>query len=390
MQKQTAALPRPDDASYEHSKQVADHICAKIKGAARKCIPFDAFMHEALYAPGLGYYVSGNTKFGAAGDFITAPLVSSLFGQTLAQQFVELQDEITNASILELGAGTGKLATDILQTLAKQKTLPKAYLILEVSAELKQRQKSLIETLCPELLSIVQWIKALPDVFEGLIVANEVLDAMPCKRFQIQAGQAKEYYVGIDDTQNEFVWCLQNADTDVKKAIEALEICARENYSSEINFYHSGFIRSLNDCLKQGLILLIDYGYPSAEYYHPERNQGTLKCFFRHHQHNNPLILTGIQDITAHVNFTAIAQVASECELEIEGYLTQGAYLLNLGIEKAVHCIDNEVDFINAVQKMKTLTLPNEMGELFKVMALSRNLTTYFKGFENFNRLHTL
>jgi SAM-dependent MidA family methyltransferase len=386
----TSTLPTPDLASQAHMEKVKIHLQNLILKQQR--LSFCQFMQAVLYAPGLGYYCAGNQKFGVEGDFVTAPEISSLFGKCLALQCAEVLKEIEESSILEFGAGTGKLALDVMRQLEKLSCLPEHYYILEISAELKQRQQQFLKAQLPQLYDSFIWLERMPQNFNGIMLANEVLDAMPCHRFVIKNHKPYEYFVKLES--DGFVWDLAPASKELDMAVKQLAIDLPNGYTSEINMFHRPWIKTLSDSLSRGMILLIDYGYPRSEYYHPQRSQGTLKCFFRHHQHEDPLIAVGIQDITAHVDFTGIAEAAVDCNLEIEGFINQGAFLLNCGIEKLLNFTANtmsdEVEQVNLIQQVKKLTLPTEMGELFKVMALSRKIDTTLCGFQTLDRLHQL
>lgn len=388
MPKETVTLPLPDELSRAHLRKVEAYLKNRILKSSEENINFAEFMKIALYEPGLGYYSSGNQKFGRHGDFVTAPEISNLFGMTLALQFKDILKTSPDFGILEFGAGTGKLALDIIKQLAHLDCLPKHYYILEISPELRQRQQYYLQKESPELFHYFTWITALPQTFKGIILANEVLDAMPCHRFSYSNGKFYEYFIEVLDDQ--FSWRLKPASGELQKVLNQLGISFSEKYSSEINLMHKPWINALSACLMQGVIFLIDYGYPRKEYYHPQRNHGTLRCFFRHHQHENPLILTGIQDITSHVDFTAIAEAAIDANLKMEGYTSQSFFLLNCGITDLLNQAPNEKTRINWIQQLKQLTLPHEMGELFKVMALSRNISMPLQGFHQFDRLQTL
>lgn len=390
MPKHTSSLPIPDHYSQEHADLVLQYLRKQIAAAPTKRLNFAEYMQDVLYAPGLGYYAVGNRKFGKEGDFITAPEVSPLFSQCIALQVKQIFDAVADPVLLEFGAGSGKMALDIMQALAEMNTLPKAYYILEVSAELKLRQQQFLQQHAPNLYPYFKWLTSLPaKPFNGVILANEVLDAMPFQRFQINNHQIQEWYV-IDNGRS-LDWLLAEPSTEnLKKNVLALNLQSDIPYTSEMNLLQSGWIQSLSDCLQQGLILLFDYGYPEAEYYHAGRTNGTMKCFFRYHQHEDPLILPGIQDITAHVNFTAIARAASAADLDVADYTTQGCFLLNCGIEKLVAASADKVATVNAAQQLKKLTLPTEMGELFKVIGLSRRIDLELLGFTNFSRLRYL
>lgn len=381
-------LPIPVTAAKSQCEKVSQYIRDEITSEGP--IPFSRFMHLALYTPGLGYYSAGSQKFGEAGDFVTAPEISSLFSRCLARQCQAILSEMGEGNILELGAGSGVMALHLLEELQKQDCLPKQYYILEVSAELKDRQQSLFKNTQPSLLDRITWLDRLPSTpFQGIILGNEVIDAMPVSRFIFSEG-LKEFYVDYDKNKNEFFWQLGNPSEDLISKVNALDIAFPENYESEINLSLESWLRALNECLEKGAMLFIDYGYPRREYYHPDRSMGTLMCYFRHRRHSNPLIYPGIQDITAHVDFTAIAEAASHHQLNVAGFTHQASFLMNCGITDYLNDIDNDIEHFQLTQQIKKLVMPNEMGELFKVIALTKNHETTLLGFTHNNQLARL
>lgn len=376
-----ATLPEPSPSAIAHSQLLTEMIQHKIAEAGGM-LSFVEFMSLALYAPGLGYYNVGTRKFGAEGDFVTAPELSPLFSQCLAQQCQQVIKELAGGNILELGAGSGVMARDILQELARLSALPETYFILEPSAELRQRQQLFLKEQLPtELFARVNWLMRLPtSPFNGVILANEVLDAMPVHRFQVMEQTVAEYYVIHEGTQ--FKWHIAPThNAMLRVSIDHLALST--GYTSEINLILPAWIHSLADILSTGMILLIDYGFPRVEYYHPQRTQGTLMCHYRHQAHTNPLILVGLQDITAHVDFTAIAKSAIKAGLRIAGYTNQANFLLACGlIERLANYNTSDIKtYLSYAQQVKTLILPSEMGELFKVMALTRALEMPLLGF---------
>jgi len=344
-------------------------------------------MEQALYAPGLGYYSAGIRKLGADGDFITAPEISPLFSQCLARQCQQILAALDdNRIILEFGAGSGIMAADILKELEHLDCLPSQYLILEISADLQQRQRETLQAQVPQLLERVQWLERLPtEPLHGVILANEVLDAMPVRRFRLDEQGVSEFYVSLGDaSETPFVWrLLPTRDDALRAAVENLRPTLAAGYVSEMNLALPAWIQSVADILASGMVLLIDYGFPSREYYHPQRDQGTLMCHYRHHAHSEPLILVGLQDITAHVNFTAVAQAAHAAGLQVSGYTHQAQFLLATGLHELLSILDfnDNKNYLQQTQQAKTLILPSEMGELFKVMALTRNLDISLLGF---------
>lgn len=371
-------LPAPDQLAMEHSNQLMQILRNHIKQAGGK-ISFEQWMQIALYEPGYGYYSAGNTKFNRAGDFITAPETSYLFGATLANQIIQILDLSNSNTILEFGAGTGALAKSIIQRLnSLGKTVN--YQILELSADLRTRQAQTLAGFGSQ----VRWLDQLPDAFTGCVIANEVLDAMPVNLFQI-AANGDINILGVclspQDHSPGFAWTYMDHQEHLVETIKS-RIADLNNYQSEINLQAEAWINQMGKWLKRGAAILIDYGFPQHEYYHPQRSQGSLMCHFRHHAHDQPLVLAGIQDITAHIDFTAMADAALEANLEVMGYTSQARFLLNCGLTDLL-----AVDFDNAAERARQLTNINtliseaEMGELFKVMVLGKNIDPPLTGF---------
>lgn len=333
-------------------------------------IPFSRYMELALYARGLGYYAGGSAKLGKDGDFTTAPEITPLFGATLALFAAEL---LTGQPLrlLEFGAGTGKLAADLLHALAQRGVAVASYQIVELSAELRARQQQALAGY-PQ----VQWLDAPPPAFSGMIVANEVLDAMPVPLLVRRDGRWLERGVALEGER--FVFADRECPQTLAAQIPDAEELA-DGYVTEVHPQQSGFVRVLADMLKAGdggMAVLVDYGFPAHEYYLPQRAQGTLMCHYRHHAHGDPFYLPGLQDITAHVDFTEVARTALDAGLELSGYLSQAALLLAAGLPALLQSESPEdvkrwLPMANAVQK---LTSPAEMGELFKVLLLSHRL----------------
>jgi len=388
-------LKEPEPDACAHSKQLCTLIRDKILHCGGK-IGFNRFMELALYAPGMGYYSAGSHKFGEAGDFVTAPVISPLFSRCIARQCAQvlgsLQKRGNNADILEAGAGSGEMACDILMELERMDILPAHYFILDISADLRQRQHALIQQRAPHLLRYVHWLDKLPvKGFTGIVLANEVLDAMPVHRVHIGKKNAQEYYVAEDN--GSFVWCLDALSSEpLRHRITAIRQILDNDisdigYTTEINLIAESWIRDIADTMATGLILIIDYGFPRHEYYHPQRSEGTLMCHYNHHAHDEPLVLVGLQDITCHIDYTAIAEAAYDAGLTVSGYTSQGHFLLACGLVEpanlAVPVINGQpsVAEIKQAQEIKKLTLPHEMGELFKVMALTRDIDIPLMGF---------
>lgn len=368
-----ASLPEPDKLSREHSARVREHVRDRIEGAGGQ-ISFAEYMQEVLYAPGLGYYAAGTTKFGAEGDFITAPEVSSIFGTILARQVAEVLQQLNGGSVLELGAGSGKLAVDLLTALEVTHSLPASYCILEVSADLQARQKQRILAELPHLYERVQWISTLPEKFEGVVVANEVLDALPVERFVRQANTNLQSCVSVQD--QEFVWSTVPASSRLNTAIAEIEAdlegTLADGYTSEVSLAAPQLISDLARSFKRGAAFFFDYGVSRREYYAADRSEGWLRCHFRHHAHNNPLVNPGIQDLTTWVDFSAIAGAAVLNGFDLLGYQTQSQFLVGGGLEREMRNfaelpVKSQLELSGQI---KTLTLPGEMGENFKCIAL--------------------
>jgi SAM-dependent MidA family methyltransferase len=381
------SFPLPSAAALAHSAQLSELIRNDI-AANNGWISFARFMELALYAPGLGYYTAGAHKFGEAGDFVTAPELSPLFGRTLARQVAEIL-AWSAPHLLELGAGSGKLAVDLLCELEHLGQLPESYSILEVSADLRKRQRALIRERLPHLLSRVHWLDSLPQAFSGALIANEVLDALPVHLVHWHHGAISERGVILSNAH--FAW-QDNAINDAALWQMAQKIPALEGYISEVCPAARGLINSLAQCLEQGAMLFIDYGFGAREFYHPQRNSGTLMCHYRHHAHDAPFYLPGLQDITAHVNFTDIAECGINARLELLGYTSQAFFLINCGITELLQATppENMRDYLPLSAQLQKLTSPAEMGELFKVIALGKKLPMPLRGFTRGNQSHHL
>lgn len=364
-------LPAPDPDGEAHSARVAAHIRGLIEQAGGS-IPFSEYMQQALYAPGLGYYRAGNARFGAAGDFVTAPEVSPLFAHVVAGQIAETLTACGGDTVLELGAGSGRLALGLLRRLAQLRQLPERYLILEVSAELAARQRELLSSE-PELAARVEWIGQLPErPINGVVLANEVADALAVECFAYTGGGPVRR--GVKVGNDGFAWCDLPAPGSMSVAVNTLaeRYGWRAPYFSEYCPALGGWIEALAASLGRGLLLLFDYGLPEREYYHPDRAMGTLICHYRHRAHDDPFLWPGLTDITAWVDFTALAAAGHSAGLEVAGYTTQAHFLLGGGIGDALGQARDEREQLRLSGEIKRLTLPSEMGEAFKVIALAR------------------
>ena len=391
-------LPTASPAELAHSQVLTDKIVQKIIESGG-WINFATFMHMALYLPSLGYYSGGAKKFGKGGDFVTAPEISALFAKTLARQAAQVLTETNGnyltANILELGAGTGKLATEMLLELQQLNTLPAQYFILEVSDHLRQIQRETLKNkLSADLFKRVVWLDTLPTNFVGLIVGNEVLDAIPVHLIVNTAAGLCERGVSFKQDQEQeqkLVW--QDKPLQKGKLYDEVSTYSLPNhYLTEICPAAAGLINSLADCLKQGVILMLDYGFGAAEYYHPQRNQGTLMCHFQHYAHANPFINLGLQDITAHVNFSAIADAGIAQGLSLAGYCNQASFLMNCGILDLLSEVSpsNMVIYAPQAAAAQMLLSPAEMGELFKVIAMAKAFEADLIGFKSGDKSHML
>jgi len=392
-----------NDLQIAHSEQLRGEICKLIE-SKNGWIGFDQFMDMALYAPGLGYYSGGARKFGEQGDFITAPMMGSLFGRCLANQCADVLtrcDQSRCLSVVEFGAGTGELMLEILRHLELQKLLPDEYVVLETSADLQERQRQLIATSKPEYLEIIRWSNRLDEKINGIIIANELLDAIPVKRFEIDENfMARELGVTLNDDCSEtdtspFQWKSANQPFELPVQDRLKPFQLDVGYQSEIGLQAEAWVRSIGDNLENGAMVLIDYGFPASEYYHYDRRGGTLMCHFQHTAHDDPFRHPGLQDITAHVDFSAVFEAARQANLDLAGYCNQASFLMSLGILDEYHKVlvgdSNGQDqtsrkSLEMAQQIKKLTLPHEMGELFKVIAFSRNFDYPLQGFDMQNR----
>ena len=373
------SLPEPTPEEHALRQRLTGLIRAEIAGAGG-AIPFARFMELALYAPELGYYSAGKHKFGAAGDFVTAPELGTAFAQCLARQCAQILGALPHGDILEAGAGSGALAVQLLLELERLGRLPARYLILEISSALCARQRTLFMEKAPHLLARVHWLDTLPPAgFRGIVLGNELLDAMPVERFRVGADGIAQLQVGWEE--NRFVWREMRANDALRDRLIALGL--PEGYVSEIGFAAEGWVRSVADILEQGVLLLADYGFPRGEFYHPQRATGTLMCHYRHRAHADPLILVGLQDITAHVDFSAVAAAGVESGLSLLGYASQALFLIGCGLDEvAAQATSGDARAQLALtNEIKKLTLPHEMGELFKVIALGRGVEAPLAGF---------
>lgn len=390
-------LPPLDEQSAEHAQRVEAYLIEQINRCSDGFMPFDKWMDLTLYAPGLGYYTAGSHKLGAnagQGDFTTAPELSPLFGQTLAKQVAEILHASHSTTVLEFGAGSGALAASIIPAL-QQQGIKLNYQILELSPDLRQRQQQRLAGLNAK----IEWLEALPTSFSGCVLANEVLDAMPVKLFEWDDNkQLHELGVVVTaaagensaNTQLPFGLASRQANASLQQLVKQ-RMTPQTGYRSEINLRAEAWVKQMGTWLARGAALLIDYGFPQAEYYHPQRDAGTLMCHFRHRAHSEPLVYAGLQDITAHIDFTAMADAALAGQLQVLGYTSQARFLLNLGITEELAKLDpNHPNYAKNVAPLQQLLSEAEMGELFKVLAIGKNIDIMLAGFSQGDRRHRL
>jgi SAM-dependent MidA family methyltransferase len=384
-------LPEPS----EELKPLSEELCTRIRNCLDSdgMMPFSAFMEMALYEPGLGYYSAGLHKLGASGDFITSPELGSLFARCLAGQVTEMAQELGAYDILEIGAGTGRLAADLLQNLLPEH-LPDKYLILERSADLRQLQREQIAA-ATDLVDRVEWLDKPPEKgWQGVLVANEVLDALAVERFrQVETGTEQ---LCVQPQGTRFTWGHRKAPAELELAVEHLKSdigrAFSPGYCSEISLHLEHWLQSVTGHMARGLALFIDYGYPRGEYYLPERTDGTMMCHYRHRAHDNVFFWPGLQDITAWVDFTALAEAADKCGLDVEGYSSQTMFLLGCGLDHllADHSEGSDDGGAALSAEARQLTLPGMMGEKFQVMGLGRGLESPLRGFSLQDLRHRL
>ena len=390
-------LPGLSADERAHGERLAARIAESIASAGG-WISFAAFMRMALYEPGLGYYSAGARKFGAAGDFVTAPEVAPVFSRCLAVQCAEVLRELGPcAEVLELGAGSGAMACDLLLELERRQALPACYSILDVSADLRERQHEALAAAAPHLLERVRWLDRLPDEpFDGLVVANEVLDALVVERFVMRGKRVMALGVAHDPASGSLRLAERPAAPQLEGAVRRLEAdlgrTLPDDYASEINLGLGDWLQSIASSVRRGVLLFVDYGLPRREYYAAERSRGTLLCHFRHRFHDDALARVGLQDITAWVDFTAVADAAQAAGLDVAGYTTQAHFLIGCGLEEFIADVGDLdlVQRVNLSRQAMVLTLPGEMGERFKVIALAKGYDAPLRGFGVRDLRHTL
>jgi len=389
----TTDLPAltPDEAA--HGARLEARVREEIARAGG-WISFARYMQLALYEPGLGYYSAGAHKLGAAGDFVTAPEVAPVFSRCLAVQCEEVLRTLGGGDVLELGAGSGSMAAALLEELGRRDALPGRYLILDVSADLRDRQRATLAAAVPGLLDRVVWLDRLPEGFSGVVVANEVLDAMPVERFVIRGGHVNA--LGVTWQIDRLEWSETRAQAALVDAVRAVErdttAAWPDGYASEINLGLGDWLAALSASVARGVLLFVDYGLPRREFYAPERRDGTLLCHFRHRFHDDPFTRLGHQDITAWVDFTALAEAGAAAGLGLAGYTTQAHFLIGCGIGEFIVNV-TELDVVSRVnlsRQVMLLTLPGEMGERFKAIAFVKGYDSPLRGFAVRDLRHTL
>lgn len=381
LRRDAATLPAPGQDALEHSARLEALIREQI-GVSEGAIPFSRYMELALYAPGLGYYSAGARKFGDDGDFVTAPELGPVFAACVADAVAPVLREIgPSARFLELGGGTGAFAEVALKRLLELDALPDRYAILEPSAELRQRQRErLQQRLAPPLFELVEWLDGpFQEDWDGVLFANEVIDALPTPRFAIRNGEVYEEHVVVDG--DGFARELREADAFLGNAVRQVERRLgrplEEGYRSELLPQLPYWIQAVSGGLRAGAMLFVDYGYARAEYYAPERSDGTLRAFYRHRMHHDPLLWPGLQDLTASVDFTALAEAGVAAGFDFAGYCSQANFLLGNGLAGVLERIDaiaDEGERQRRHNEVKRLTLPSEMGERFQVMGFEKNV----------------
>jgi len=384
-------LPDPDADELAHSEALRAVIAQAIRTAGGR-LSFETFMDLALFAPGLGYYVAGARKFGRDGDFVTAPEISPLFGAALARQCAEVL-AVTGGAIVEFGGGSGRLAASVLEELARRDVCPAHYYIVELSPELRERQRATLHELVPAVAGRVRWLSDAPSApLDGVVLANEVLDALPVRLFERRAGASLERGVACDE-QGELGWTTWPADAGLQAAIARCFEPAPppSEYSSEVNLRQRVWIADLARFLRRGVALLIDYGEPRHERYHQSQDHGSLRCYWRHRVHDEPLRHPGLQDITASVDFTAVAEDAVDAGFGVLGFATQANFLLACGIEQLLQRhADDPAACARLALQARVLLLPSEMGTRCKVVALGRDFAQPLLGFSLRNERHRL
>jgi SAM-dependent MidA family methyltransferase len=377
--------PPPPDASA-HSAALAEHIAMTI-AAEGDWIPFSRYMELALYAPGMGYYTAGARKFGVEGDFVTAPEISPMFARCFALQAVQVLDRV-GGDILELGPGSGQFAADLFGELKSLDKLPGRYRLLEVSPDLRERQRSLIAARFPEDIGRFEWVDALPEKIRGMVIANEVLDVVPFDIVHRNRTEVLER--GVIVTEAGFAWDdVALPMGELKRRAEAVIPPGDYDYTTEVSLAAEALVRTISSSLEAGLAVFIDYGFPEREFYHPQRSGGTLRCHYRHRFHGDPFFMPGLQDITAHVDFTAMGRAAEQGGSDVLGFTTQAYFLISCGLAVLVSSGDPTATLskLKATSAVHRLISPSEMGELFKVFVFGKEMEEPILGLQSARHL---
>jgi SAM-dependent MidA family methyltransferase len=383
-----STLPPPPPEAVAHSHHLAEHI-ASVIAAEGDWVPFSRYMELALYTPGMGYYTAGARKFGEAGDFVTSPEISPLFARCIALQAAQVLQRLGGGDILELGPGSGLMAADMYEALKEQGALPDRYMLLEVSPELRERQRDLLEKRfgIHEMARFV-WLDRLPEKINGFVVANEVLDVVPCSIVRRVRGEIVE--AGVTVTEAGFALDDQPMrDDELRRRAVGVFPPGDYDYESEINLAAEALVRTIASKLEKGMAIFIDYGFPEREYYHPQRTQGTVRCHYRHRVHGDPFFMPGLQDITAHVDFTAMARAAEQGDAELLGFTTQAYFLISCGLGAMVSMGDPTMTLsrLKGTSALFRLINPAEMGELFKVLGFGKGIDGPVLGFQSARHL---
>lgn len=372
-------LPIPAADARAHSARVTASVREHIEKAGG-ALPFDRYMDHVLYAPGLGYYAAGARKFGPAGDFVTAPELGPLFGRCLARQLAEVLQRLGTGGVLEAGPGTGALAAVLLEELAALDALPDQYALLEPSPDLKARQQALLAGRLGDRMTRCNWLDDLPRDWTGVVLANEVVDALPVTRFQVCSGRPLHAQVRHGKAGFEWSWEAPEDGGPETSIIERHQL--PEGYISERSPRAGAWVAAVAARLRRGLLLIIDYGYAAPEYYHRDRAVGTLRCHYRHRAHSDPFWYPGLQDITAHVDFSALAAAGCAAGFELAGFSSQEAFLLSLGLTDLATVADDLRSRTEVSREIQQLAMTSGMGERFKVLALVKDMEGPLLGFQ--------
>jgi SAM-dependent MidA family methyltransferase len=357
-------------------------------------ILFSEFMNLSLYHPDYGYYTNKSNIFGDQGDFITSPITSSMFGECISNEFINIIGSLKKPSILELGGGDGSLAISIFKYLKKNKSLPDKYIILEISENLINYQKERVKKEFPNDYNIFKWITNLEDIkINGLVIANEFFDALPTERFRINNSKLETLYIESNNQSFNYIWDESSNDfaNELSRAKNNHNIRFSDGYISELNLNNSKWIKAIDKCIESGVLFVIDYGYASKEYFLHDRSDGTLVCIHKHKSNFDPLSNIGNQDISSFVNFSHLKNLSLNTDLTVSGFLSQSSFLINLNILD-IHQLKDYGDDEALIEsnKLKNILLPNTMGELFKVLVMQKNIEIELKSTREFNQMHKL